>query len=210
MNASSSGAQFTRSLNEEFSSAFFASVFACRNGGQSVLCRPSHHPSPRPIPAHAQERPCPNAPPTRPLSAGPMAALRPRTRAGYGTTSWARCLRAWMPSGSTPPIRATTTTSKARVDQFIGSDGSIPTWKPEEYQLDNILLGRQLLLLYGVTQDRALRQGRQAALRATAASAAHTLRRLLAQAEIPQSDVARWPLHGRAILCRVCFHLPSS
>ena len=32
-------------------------------------------------------------------------------------------------------------------------DGSIPTWKPEENQLDNILLGRQLLLLYGVTQD---------------------------------------------------------
>jgi unsaturated rhamnogalacturonyl hydrolase len=43
---------------------------------------------------------------------------------------------------------------KASVDQFVDADGSIPTWKVEEYQLDNILLGRQLLLLYGVTQDQ--------------------------------------------------------
>ncbi len=42
---------------------------------------------------------------------------------------------------------------KASVDQFVSPDGSIPTWKLEEYQLDNILLGRQLLLLYSVTQD---------------------------------------------------------
>ena len=42
---------------------------------------------------------------------------------------------------------------KSSVDQFVMADGSIPTWKPEENQLDNILLGRQLLLLYGVTQD---------------------------------------------------------
>ena len=42
---------------------------------------------------------------------------------------------------------------KSSVDQFVTDDGSIPTWKLEENQLDNILLGRQLLLLYGVTQD---------------------------------------------------------
>jgi unsaturated rhamnogalacturonyl hydrolase len=42
---------------------------------------------------------------------------------------------------------------KSSVDQFVEADGSIPTRKLEEYQLDNILLGRQLLLLYGVTQD---------------------------------------------------------
>lgn len=42
---------------------------------------------------------------------------------------------------------------KASVDQFVLPDGSVPTRKAEEYQLDNILLGRQLLLLYGVTQD---------------------------------------------------------
>ena len=43
---------------------------------------------------------------------------------------------------------------KDSVDQLVGPDGSIPTLKPAEHQLDNILLGRQLLLLYGVTQNK--------------------------------------------------------
>jgi unsaturated rhamnogalacturonyl hydrolase len=42
---------------------------------------------------------------------------------------------------------------KSSVDQLVSADGAIPTWKLEENQLDSILLGRQLLLLYGVTQD---------------------------------------------------------
>ncbi len=42
---------------------------------------------------------------------------------------------------------------KKSVDQFVGLDGSIPTFNVEEYQLDSILMGRQLLLLYGVTRD---------------------------------------------------------
>jgi len=42
---------------------------------------------------------------------------------------------------------------KSSVDQFVGVDGSIPTFNAEENQLDSILLGRQLLLLYGVTRD---------------------------------------------------------
>jgi unsaturated rhamnogalacturonyl hydrolase len=40
------------------------------------------------------------------------------------------------------------------VDALIAPDGSIPTLKPEEHQLDNILLGRQLLFLYRVTQNK--------------------------------------------------------
>jgi len=43
---------------------------------------------------------------------------------------------------------------KSSVDQFVTPDGAIPTFKVEENQLDSILLGRQLLLLYGVTQDK--------------------------------------------------------
>jgi unsaturated rhamnogalacturonyl hydrolase len=43
---------------------------------------------------------------------------------------------------------------KKSVDQFVTPEGSIPTWNVEENQLDNILLGRQLLMLYGVTQDK--------------------------------------------------------
>ena len=43
---------------------------------------------------------------------------------------------------------------KDSVDQLVSPDGSIPTWKPEENQLDSVLLGRQLLLLYRVTLDQ--------------------------------------------------------
>jgi unsaturated rhamnogalacturonyl hydrolase len=43
---------------------------------------------------------------------------------------------------------------KSSVDRLVTAEGAIPTWSGEEYQLDNILLGRQLLLLYGVTLDR--------------------------------------------------------
>jgi unsaturated rhamnogalacturonyl hydrolase len=43
---------------------------------------------------------------------------------------------------------------QSSVDQLVEPDGSIPTLKPEEHQLDNILLGRQLLLLYGVTKNK--------------------------------------------------------
>jgi unsaturated rhamnogalacturonyl hydrolase len=43
---------------------------------------------------------------------------------------------------------------KSSVDPFIGPDGSILTYNASENQLDNILLGRQLLLLYGVTQNK--------------------------------------------------------
>ena len=43
---------------------------------------------------------------------------------------------------------------KASVDQLVTPEGAIPTLRTEEHQLDNILLGRQLLFLYGVTQDK--------------------------------------------------------
>jgi len=40
------------------------------------------------------------------------------------------------------------------VDALLAPDGSIPTLKPEDHELDNILLGRQLLLLYRVTRNQ--------------------------------------------------------
>ncbi|HEY1806121.1 MAG TPA: glycoside hydrolase family 88 protein [Terracidiphilus sp.] len=43
---------------------------------------------------------------------------------------------------------------QSSVDALLAPDGSIPTLKPEEHQLDNILLGRQLLLLYRVTRNQ--------------------------------------------------------
>lgn len=43
---------------------------------------------------------------------------------------------------------------KSSVDPFVHEDGSIATYDQNAYSLDNILLGRQLLLLYGVTQKK--------------------------------------------------------
>ena len=40
------------------------------------------------------------------------------------------------------------------VDQLVAPDGSIPTYKMDEYQLDSILLGRQLLFLYRATKEK--------------------------------------------------------
>lgn len=42
---------------------------------------------------------------------------------------------------------------KSSVDQFVEADGTIPTWKEKEYQLDSVLMGRQLLLLSHATHD---------------------------------------------------------
>jgi len=42
---------------------------------------------------------------------------------------------------------------KESIDSFINADGSISTYKPENNALDDLVLGRELLLLYGVTQD---------------------------------------------------------
>ena len=42
---------------------------------------------------------------------------------------------------------------KESIDPFINADGSILTYKPENNALDDLVLGRELLLLYGVTQD---------------------------------------------------------
>jgi unsaturated rhamnogalacturonyl hydrolase len=43
---------------------------------------------------------------------------------------------------------------KDAIDPFVGTDGTISTFDQSENQLDNILTGRQLLLLYRVTQEK--------------------------------------------------------
>lgn len=48
---------------------------------------------------------------------------------------------------------------KSAVDELVTADGAIPTYKPEENQLDSILMGRQLLRLYGVTQNKRYLNG---------------------------------------------------
>ncbi len=57
---------------------------------------------------------------------------------------------------------------------------------------------------------RQVRQGREVPPRPARPAAAHPQRRLLAQADLSQPDVARRRLHGRALSGRVRRHLPIS
>jgi unsaturated rhamnogalacturonyl hydrolase len=43
---------------------------------------------------------------------------------------------------------------KSAVDELVTPDGAIPTYKPQENELDSILMGRQLLQLYRVTLNK--------------------------------------------------------
>ena len=107
-----------------------------------------------------------------------------------------------------PPLLSST--SKARSTRYSRRTAPSPRWKLDEYQLDNILLGRQLLFLYRVTRKPALSDRGHAALRPVAAPAAQRRRRLLAQAALSEPDVARRPLHGRAVLRRIRGHIASA
>lgn len=40
------------------------------------------------------------------------------------------------------------------VDRFVGDDGSIRTYKRDQFTLDNVLMGRQLLVLYDATRQQ--------------------------------------------------------
>jgi unsaturated rhamnogalacturonyl hydrolase len=86
---------------------------------------------------------------------------------------------------------------QSSVDQFVTPEGDIPTWKVEENQLDNILLGRQLMLLYGVTQD------------ARYAKAATLLYQQLMH-QPRNASGGLWAVYGGAFLCRICRYVSSS
>jgi unsaturated rhamnogalacturonyl hydrolase len=43
---------------------------------------------------------------------------------------------------------------KSSIDKLVEPDGSIPSYHSQSYALDDLLLGRQLLLLYRATQDK--------------------------------------------------------
>jgi unsaturated rhamnogalacturonyl hydrolase len=43
---------------------------------------------------------------------------------------------------------------KGSIEPFVSAEGAISTYDQNAYSLDNVLLGRQLLLLYQVTQDK--------------------------------------------------------
>ncbi|WP_317197798.1 glycoside hydrolase family 88 protein [Hymenobacter siberiensis] len=91
------------------------------------------------------------------------------------------------------------------VDQFVQKDGSIRTYKADEYQLDNITTGHALLLLSQLSvpgNDKYIKAA-QLLHKQLETQPPHQRRRLLAQENLPQPDVARRPVHGRAVLRRV-------
>src|SRR3954462_14616625 len=47
-------------------------------------------------------------------------------------------------------------------DRFINDDGTIRTYRPEEYNIDTVLPGRNLLLLYKVTGQEKYRKAAEA------------------------------------------------
>jgi unsaturated rhamnogalacturonyl hydrolase len=90
------------------------------------------------------------------------------------------------------------------LNRFVQKDGSIRTYRADEYQLDHITPGRGLLLLSQVSSvPEQIRQSGAAAAQAARRAAPHQGRRLLAQENLPQPDVARRLVYVGAVLRRV-------
>ena len=89
---------------------------------------------------------------------------------------------------------------KNRTDTYVADNGTIPTYKESDYNLDN---GHDFALLVEEDWIAQVQGSGQASPRPVAKATADVRGRLLAQASLPIPDVARWSLHGRAVLCRV-------
>ncbi len=82
------------------------------------------------------------------------------------------------------------------MDHFVADDGSIRTYSIDEYNIDHILPGRNLLFLYKVTGQEKYKKAAALLRRTTENAPAHFGRRLLAQKDLPVANVARRSLHG--------------
>ena len=94
-----------------------------------------------------------------------MAASGRKAHLQPGDSNWASCSPAWTPSGARPTNPRTSRTCKHAVDQFVQPDGTIDGYDPQAYSLNNILLGRELLVLYRVTHQEKYRLAAQKTLR---------------------------------------------
>jgi len=103
---------------------------------------------------HAEQRPLPERAATAAIGRWPNGRLVPADQRGTWNDELGTLLEGvdavWLNTADPRYYNYI----ESSVDQFVGPDGSIATLNVEEYQLDNILLGRQLLELYGVTQDK--------------------------------------------------------
>ncbi len=86
------------------------------------------------------------------------------------------------------------------IDYFVNEDGSIDSYDPEEYNLDNVNAGKTLFDLYELTGKSQVPPGHGHHLRPVKGTAPHFYRKLLAQNNLPQPDLAGRPLYGPAFL----------
>ena len=89
---------------------------------------------------------------------------------------------------------------KAVIDSFLAADGSIHTYRLEEYNLDNINCGKLLLTLFQKTGRREIPDGGATADEAAREHQPRTKRGgILAQADLSLPDVAGRDLYGFAV-----------
>ena len=81
------------------------------------------------------------------------------------------------------------------IDHFVAGDGSIRTYSPDNYNLDNILPGRMLLFLYKTTGNEKYCKA-AALLREQLKTHPRTSDGGFWHKKIPIADVARRPVHG--------------
>ena len=83
--------------------------------------------------------------------------------------------------------------SKEFIDWFVQPDGSILTYDPKEYNLDNVNQGKNLFILYDIFGEEKYRK-------AIDVIDSQLQTELLAQEHLPLAGVAGRRLHGPALL----------
>lgn len=82
---------------------------------------------------------------------------------------------------------------------FVQEDGSIRTYRPEDYNLDNVNPARSLLTLFP-DREGEVPAGSQDGARAALLPAPDAGGELLAQKDLPKPGLAGRPVHGPALL----------
>ena len=89
------------------------------------------------------------------------------------------------------------------IDYFVREDGSIASYDPKEYNLDNVNAGKTLFDLYKLTGKEKYRKAIDTVYSQLAEQPPNLNRKFLAQKDLPQSDLAGRPVYGPALLYAV-------
>ena len=90
--------------------------------------------------------------------------------------------------------------SKDFIDFFVQEDGSIKTYDPKEYNLDNVNQGKNLFTPLRHLRGRKIPQGHRHHPQPAADPAPHQGGQLLAQGHLPVAGLAGRHLYGPALL----------